>query len=64
MKKGLLTLACLLFVAAAFAQTQEEIVAAIQKEANDRPNHKAWHELTQKYVAASGKVNYEGMKTE
>lgn len=35
MKKVLLAFACLLFVISGFSQTQEEIVAAIQKEANE-----------------------------
>ncbi len=35
MKKGLLTCACLLFITLGFSQTTEEIVEAIQKEANE-----------------------------
>lgn len=35
MKKGLLTLSCLLLTVSAFSQTTEEIVSAIQKEANE-----------------------------
>lgn len=35
MKKGLLTCACLLFISLGFSQTTEEIVSAIQKEANE-----------------------------
>lgn len=35
MKKGLLTFACLLFISFGFSQTTEEIVEAIQKEANE-----------------------------
>ncbi|MFK7814248.1 MAG: M20/M25/M40 family metallo-hydrolase [Maribacter sp.] len=35
MKKGLLTCACLLFITLGYAQTTQEIVEAIQKEANE-----------------------------
>jgi len=35
MKKGILAFACLLFVSVAYAQSTEEIVQAIQKEANE-----------------------------
>jgi hypothetical protein len=35
MKKGLLTFACLVFISFGFSQTTEEIVEAIQKEANE-----------------------------
>ncbi len=35
MKKGLLAFACLLFITFGFSQTTEEIVEAIQKEANE-----------------------------
>ena len=69
MKKVSLGIVVVLLVMVNLSKAEQPLlktakVLKIQKEANDRPNHKAWHELTQKYVAASGKVNYEGMKTE
>lgn len=46
--------------------TIKEPLPKAEKEivVNDTPDHQTWDELTKKYVSATGKVNYNGFKTE
>ncbi len=45
----------------------ETVVESIKEEVKEvaplRPDHEVWNDLTKKYVSSSGKVNYDGMKS-